>query len=243
MGIWCGWYPAWIELRKVLGEADRTQLDGQLQLEAGTLDGYVRGPVQTPEGYSWLMPPSKEVVDRIYRAVAQQPPSVVSEMEMVDSTTSKVAMRGISHISEVPRVQSQNPLPRSFCQRRARGPAGRRPRRPPAGESENPRVEWKDGEFHVFLPMPDGDAVRASWRPVATSVVRIREVGANSWSPGFETPLTHCQFIGLKPDTHYEVQVTYKNEAGEGPPAVVSLKTQPDGSLPYDGGSLPYDVH
>ena len=34
-------------------------------------------------------------------------------------------------------------------------------------------------------------------------MVRIREVGTEPWSFGFETPLSHFSFIDLKPDADW----------------------------------------
>ena len=107
----------------------------------------------------------------------------------------------------------------------------------PKQPSANPKIEWKGREFHVTLPLPDGTEVAASWRPVATSVIRIRELGSEEWSPGFETPLNSCGFVGLKPDTEYEVQVTHKNDVGEGGPAFMRImanrKGNADNVIPF----------
>ncbi len=90
------------------------------------------------------------------------------------------------------------------------------PTGPPA--IQHPKIEWKDGEFIVTLPMPDKGEIRAKWKPVATSVIRVREVGTDRWSFGFETPLNSCNIIGLDPDREYEAEVRYKTADGEGPP-------------------------
>lgn len=92
-----------------------------------------------------------------------------------------------------------------------------------------PRIEWKDGEFFVSLPLGK-EMVEAKWCPNVTSVVRIREVGEDSWSPGFETPLNGCSFVGLKPDTEYEMQLTHKNSVGEGPAVTERIRTSPEGA-------------
>ena len=47
----------------------------------------------------------------------------------------------------------------------------------------NPKIEWKDGEFRVSLPIK-GSVIDAKWRPNVTSVIRIRETGTEIWSPG-----------------------------------------------------------
>ncbi len=97
-----------------------------------------------------------------------------------------------------------------------------------SSRTENPKLEWKEGMIYVSLPDKLGRTLEARWEPTVTSVVRIRELGTESWGAGFETPLNNCSFVGLKPDTEYEVQVTHKNEAGEGPPAISKVKTQPE---------------
>ena len=53
--------------------------------------------------------------------------------------------------------------------------------------------------------------MEAKWNPNLTFVVRVREVGTDKWSFGFETPLTCCTLVDLKPDTEYEMQVRGKN--------------------------------
>ncbi len=94
----------------------------------------------------------------------------------------------------------------------------------------DPKVEWNEGEFKVSLPV-QGGMIDAKWCPAFTSVIRIREVGADAWSPGFETPLNACTFVGLRPDTEYEVQVTHKTSSGEGPPTSLRYKTGSDGHV------------
>ena len=91
---------------------------------------------------------------------------------------------------------------------------------------ENPGIEWKESMFHVSLPDKRGRVIKARWKPAITSVVRIRPLGEEQWSVGFETPLHGCSFVGLEPDTEYEVQVTHKNEHGESEPALSKLRTE-----------------
>ena len=69
--------------------------------------------------------------------------------------------------------------------------------------------------------------VDARWDQTVTFVVRIREVGTERWSFGFETPLTSCRFVDLKPDTEYEMKVTSKNDAGESSPTTSKIRTKP----------------
>ena len=94
----------------------------------------------------------------------------------------------------------------------------------------DPKIEWTDGEFRISLPI-QGGMIDARWRPNTTSVIRIRKVGTDSWSPGFETPLNGCTFVGLQPSTEYEIQVTHKTAVGEGPPANLRCTTRADGGV------------
>ena len=94
----------------------------------------------------------------------------------------------------------------------------------------DPKLEWHEGEFKVSLPV-QGGIIDAKWRPTVTSVIRIREIGTETWSPGFETPLNTCTFVGLRPDTEYEVQVTHKNASGEGPPTSLRCTTGRNGHV------------
>lgn len=97
-----------------------------------------------------------------------------------------------------------------------------------SSRTENPKLEWKEGMIHVSLPDKLGRTLEARWKPSVTSVIRVRELGTEPWGPGFETPFNSCSFVGLKPETEYEVQVTHKNDAGEGPPAISTIKTEPE---------------
>ena len=101
---------------------------------------------------------------------------------------------------------------------------------------ERPPVSW-DGRTKTFsivlstAGIGHGDGVEAEWTPPITYVVRIREVGSSEWSVGFETPLTGCGFVGLKPGTEYEVEVRSKNEHGESDPVTARVRTDPEGSV------------
>lgn len=90
----------------------------------------------------------------------------------------------------------------------------------------SPTLEWDGTSVSVSLPDKRGRTIHASWDPAATSVIRIRESGTQEWSPGFETPLNKCTFVGLKADTVYDVQLTHKNAAGESEPAFTTMKTK-----------------
>ena len=94
----------------------------------------------------------------------------------------------------------------------------------------DPKIEWTDGEFRVSLPV-QGGMIDAKWRPNTTSVIRVRKLGTVAWSPGFETPLHGCTFVGLQPNTEYEIQVTHRTAAGEGPPANLRCTTRSDGGV------------
>ncbi|MCY4002682.1 MAG: fibronectin type III domain-containing protein [Rhodospirillales bacterium] len=100
-----------------------------------------------------------------------------------------------------------------------------------------PQIKWDGREFFVTLPLENGKVLDAKWNPSLTYVVRVREVGEEEWSMGFETPLTSCTVVDLKPDTEYEMQVRAKNAAGEGEPAILKARTGPKGEL---GNILPF---
>ena len=91
----------------------------------------------------------------------------------------------------------------------------------------NPQVEWDGNRISVSLPDKLGRTFEASWVPAVTSIVRIRESGTQAWSPGFETPFFKGAFRDLKPDTEYDVQVTYKGDEGEREQKISSFKTDP----------------
>ena len=99
-----------------------------------------------------------------------------------------------------------------------------------------PTVEWREGELKVSLPL-HGGTVDANWRPATTTVVRIRQAGTENWSPGFETPLDGCSFVGLEPDTECDIQVTHKNAAGEGLPIELKCRTKSNGDV---GNIIPF---
>ena len=96
-----------------------------------------------------------------------------------------------------------------------------------SSRTENPQLVWDGEMISVSLPDKLGRVLEAKWNPTITSVVRIRESGASEWGPGFETPFNMCSFVDLKPDMEYDVQVTHKNDAGEGEPTITTMKTHP----------------
>ena len=96
-----------------------------------------------------------------------------------------------------------------------------------SNHAKGPELRWDEGMIHVSLPKRMGRTLKARWKPGVTSVVRIRKSGTAAWTPGFETPFNTCSFVDLKPDTEYEVQVTLKNDAGEGEPVIASTTTTP----------------
>ena len=65
------------------------------------------------------------------------------------------------------------------------------------GTKTTPAIKWDGKTWFVTLPVEDGKALEAKWEPGLTYVVRIREVGTEAWSFGFETPVP----IGLKTST------------------------------------------
>lgn len=102
---------------------------------------------------------------------------------------------------------------------------------------DRPPVSWNGGtrSFSIVLgglkSLGMNDPIEAEWKPPFTYVVRIREAGGGSWSCGFETPLTSCGFVGLRPDTEYEIEIRAKNSQGEGKPEKVTVKTNPRGDV------------
>jgi hypothetical protein len=97
---------------------------------------------------------------------------------------------------------------------------------------EQPKVEWKDATLFVSIPDKRGRVISASWKPTVTSVIRIRPVGEERWSVGFETPLNSCSFVGLEPGVEYDVKLTHKNAVGESEPAYMKMQSTPDHSAP-----------
>lgn len=102
---------------------------------------------------------------------------------------------------------------------------------------DKPPVSW-NGETKTFSIVLSGlgglgdvGSLEAEWKPPVTYVVRIREANYGRWTCGFETPLTACGFVNLKPDTEYEVEVRSKNSQGESDPVLVRVRTNPEGGL------------
>ena len=83
-----------------------------------------------------------------------------------------------------------------------------------------------------FVRTEETQQLEIKWSPHFTYVVRIREVGEQKWSYGFETPVTGCGFSGLSPNTEYEFKLTTKNSQGiESSPVYIRAHTTSDGSL------------
>ena len=101
---------------------------------------------------------------------------------------------------------------------------------------QNPEIKWDGKTWFVSLPV-DGRVLDAEWIPNFTYVVRVREVGTEQWSVGFETPLTHCTVVDLKPDTEYEMQLRAKNDSGESEPTYSKARTNPEGIF---GNVIPF---
>lgn len=97
------------------------------------------------------------------------------------------------------------------------------------GNDNLPQVAWDGRKMRVRLPDSQGNVIEANWQVNQTNVVRIRKAGTEDWSAGFETPLSHCQFHGLEPNTEYEVEIRSKSAAGLGAPAQARFHTKPDG--------------
>ena len=104
-------------------------------------------------------------------------------------------------------------------------------------QQDRPPVSWneKAKTFSIVLSGLENlgaqDTLEAEWKPPLTYVVRIREADTGNWSFGFETPLTACGFVDLKPDTEYEVEIRSKNSAGESAPLLLKVRTNPEGVL------------
>ena len=105
------------------------------------------------------------------------------------------------------------------------------------GNDDLPLVAWDGRTMRVRLPDNQGNVIEANWQVNRTQVVRIRKVGAEQWSAGFETPLSHCQFHGLEPDAEYEVEIRSKSAKGLGAPAHAKFVTKPDGGA---GNIIPF---
>ncbi len=101
---------------------------------------------------------------------------------------------------------------------------------------DKPPVLWNGSTntFSIFLSglgdFTGKDNIEAEWSPQITYVVRIREVGTEDWSFGFETPLTGCGFEYLKPNTEYELEIRSKNEHGKSKPALIKFRTGSQGA-------------
>ena len=97
---------------------------------------------------------------------------------------------------------------------------------PVAGDAV-PEITWRDGKWSVALPVEGGRVVRASWKPGVTYVIRYREVGAERWSLGIESPITTLSFVDFEPDTEYEMQVRARYADGESAPSIIRIRTLP----------------
>ena len=62
------------------------------------------------------------------------------------------------------------------------------------------------------------------FKPPVLYDVRVRKVGALDWGPGFRSPYSTTTFVGLEPDTDYEVQVTPVDESGNPVPDSPTLR-------------------
>ena len=79
-----------------------------------------------------------------------------------------------------------------------------------------PPVSWNADTQSFFIVLnrtrEDGsqEKIEAEWKPPVVFAVRCRKKGVSEWGPGFVTPVSSCQFVGLKPDTAYEFQLSAK---------------------------------
>lgn len=104
-------------------------------------------------------------------------------------------------------------------------------------DNPQPRIQWDGTTWIVRLPVQDGNVLEAKWKPGLTYIVRIRESATDAWSLGFETPLSHFAFSGLKPDTDYEMEVSTSSDGIKGDPQVIRMRTNPaanrDNIIPF----------
>ena len=78
--------------------------------------------------------------------------------------------------------------------------------------SGKPDLKWNPRANRIEAVLPDrtGSETSGSWIVGSVVAVRLREVGFEEWSPGFETPLGSGRISGLKPYTQYDVEVRYR---------------------------------
>ena len=99
------------------------------------------------------------------------------------------------------------------------------------GKSEHeelvPRIHWDGKTCKATFPMFGGSKLTAEWEPDTTPTIRIREVGTETWSIGFETPVGGGVFHGLKPDTEYEVEYVIRGPLSDGQPVIKRVRTSP----------------
>ena len=97
-----------------------------------------------------------------------------------------------------------------------------------------PPVSWDSNEnsFTIVIrrTKQDGseETLEAEWRPPVLSVVRIREKKDVEWGPGVVLPVTSCRFVGLKPNTEYEAQLSELQGEHERVVEVISVRTNPE---------------
>ena len=104
----------------------------------------------------------------------------------------------------------------------------------------DPPAEWDGRTMTVRLPDPRRRRVmEAKWDVNTTSVARIREVGTEQRSVGFETPFRCCRFVGLKPDTAHQVEVRFRTAGGEGRTGDRADPHRAAGRLQQQRGAVP----
>ena len=90
--------PAWLEIRRVTEWVDRRELDTALNVPAGTVNSYCQGPIVLPDRTNLSLPPTKELVDAIYRAADENPPDVIAKMQVRPTGSPQLVIDGVSHI-------------------------------------------------------------------------------------------------------------------------------------------------
>ena len=67
----------------------------------------------------------------------------------------------------------------------------------------------------VLQESPDRKSgVNIFFKPPVLYDIRIRKAGSQDWGPGYLAPYSAATFIGLEPDTEYEVQVSPVDSSG-----------------------------
>lgn len=79
----------------------------------------------------------------------------------------------------------------------------------------------------VLKESPDPKSgVDIFFEPPVLYDVRIRKAGSHDWGPGYLAPYSAATFIGLEPDTEYEVQVSPVDSSGNPVPNLSSMTSK-----------------